>query len=207
MVGNSYADRNQEVGAHSDNMALLGPLPIVAGLSFGSTRIFRLQEITGYRKGGTCLVLPLLALHLLTPHFLSHTHTPPSQTTTHTDDLALPGALEALGAQVHEQQPVLPHPLHFAGGAHLPHLPLQPPLRLSVPRNGIANSYQWVCDWARHTQRCNFRQDWVDPAVAAAASASAASAASAAAAAGQVGVEEKKEEKKAAPEVVVVEDD
>lgn len=53
MVGNSYKDRNQEVGAHSDNTALLGPLPVVAGLSFGSTRIFRLEEITGCRKGGT----------------------------------------------------------------------------------------------------------------------------------------------------------
>lgn len=31
----SYKDRTQEVQAHSDALTLLGPRPIIAGLSFG----------------------------------------------------------------------------------------------------------------------------------------------------------------------------
>jgi hypothetical protein len=35
VVGNRYKDRTQDVMAHSDSLALLGPRPIIAGLSFG----------------------------------------------------------------------------------------------------------------------------------------------------------------------------
>ncbi len=41
---NFYRDGNDSIGWHSDDEKSLGPQPIIASLSFGATRVFRLQH-------------------------------------------------------------------------------------------------------------------------------------------------------------------
>ena len=43
-VANRYEDGNENVGFHSDFLLDLGPRPIIAGLSLGATRVFRLKR-------------------------------------------------------------------------------------------------------------------------------------------------------------------
>ncbi|KDD76203.1 hypothetical protein H632_c317p3 [Helicosporidium sp. ATCC 50920] len=44
VLANRYADGRQAVGAHSDMLTTLGPAPLVASLSLGATRTFRLRR-------------------------------------------------------------------------------------------------------------------------------------------------------------------
>lgn len=55
--------------AHSDALTLLGPRPIIAGLSFGATRIFRLNQIVpGMGKGGRAMTDTCIDYNLHLPH-------------------------------------------------------------------------------------------------------------------------------------------
>jgi len=56
--GNRYADGSEHVGFHSDFLLGLGPRPVIAGLSLGATRIFRLR-----RQGGAGTVVSVPAPH------------------------------------------------------------------------------------------------------------------------------------------------
>lgn len=44
VLGNLYRDGNDSMGWHADNEPELGPKPVVASLSFGATRLFKLRH-------------------------------------------------------------------------------------------------------------------------------------------------------------------
>ncbi|KAG5358042.1 Alpha-ketoglutarate-dependent dioxygenase alkB-like protein 3 [Yarrowia sp. B02] len=44
-IANFYADESQSVGFHSDQLTYIGPRPVIAALTLGSERIFRLKGV------------------------------------------------------------------------------------------------------------------------------------------------------------------
>lgn len=56
--GNRYADGSEHVGFHSDFLLGLGPRPIIAGLSLGATRTFRLKKQATGEQDPTIVSIP-----------------------------------------------------------------------------------------------------------------------------------------------------
>ncbi|KAK9446509.1 uncharacterized protein V1518DRAFT_362035, partial [Limtongia smithiae] len=63
---NRYAGPRESVGMHSDRLTHLGPMPVIASISLGATREFRLRELVGTDKKTYSVHLPhnsLLIMH------------------------------------------------------------------------------------------------------------------------------------------------
>lgn len=60
-VSNLFQQEKQDLDWHSDKLTDIGPLPIIASISLGATRIFRVRKITAARNGGdsTIFNIPL----------------------------------------------------------------------------------------------------------------------------------------------------
>jgi len=67
ILGNKYSDGKQNVGRHSDSLTVTGPRPIIAGLSVGARRIFRLYPKDNPKKFHIDLPTPHNSLILMLP--------------------------------------------------------------------------------------------------------------------------------------------
>ena len=61
--GNRYDGGAEHVGYHSDFLLTIGPRPIIAGLSLGASRDFRLRREEGADDGAPARVVSIPAQH------------------------------------------------------------------------------------------------------------------------------------------------
>ena len=72
--GNRYADGAEHVGYHSDFLLSLGPRPVIAGLSLGATRTFRLRSHADDPRVVVSLPTPHNSLIVMTADAQEHWH-------------------------------------------------------------------------------------------------------------------------------------
>lgn len=65
-IANYYADESQSVGFHSDQLTYIGPRPVIAALTLGSERVFRLKgAVAGGDKTTYNVLLPHNSLFIM----------------------------------------------------------------------------------------------------------------------------------------------
>ncbi|TPX32737.1 hypothetical protein SmJEL517_g04239 [Synchytrium microbalum] len=62
LVANCYTDETQNVGFHADRLTQIGPMPTIASVTLGATRVFRVRKITS--EPGA----PAQTLDIVLPH-------------------------------------------------------------------------------------------------------------------------------------------
>lgn len=65
VIANCYKGHQQGVGAHSDRLTFIGPLPTIASLTLGATRTFRISSIQEKQKFD--ILLPHNSLLIMNP--------------------------------------------------------------------------------------------------------------------------------------------